>query len=84
MTIKEWYKNNFIDDELKDYLNDGVTFNDLYKAIYRGKDIYSLIGVSDSLIRERLFLKLADISDSGYSIIYDLWIGGGTNERTIL
>ena len=47
-----------------------------------GNDIYSYIfeteGEADSIIRERLFEALAEISKSDYSYIYDKWLNGAS------
>ena len=74
MELKKWYQDNFSDDDLGIYLNDGATFTDLYNAINKGMDIYQLIGVGDSLVRERLFNELAYCLKVEYNVIYDLWI----------
>jgi hypothetical protein len=37
-------------------------------------DIYQYIGVSDSIVRERLFEKLAETLNVGYDYIYNLWL----------
>jgi hypothetical protein len=50
------------------------TFSDLYTVLIMGLDVYSLIGVGDSIIRERLFAELADIKNVPYSEIYELWL----------
>ena len=71
--IKEWYTMSFETDELGAELNE-VTFYELHKALYDGKDIYEIMGVGDSLIRERLFLELAELLQLDYENIYRLWL----------
>ena len=72
--IKDWYRNNYKTDELGEEINLTVTFNDLYNALLNNKDIYDLIGVSDSLIRERLFEKLSDLLGVKYEDVYSMWL----------
>jgi hypothetical protein len=36
--------------------------------------VYEYIGVSDSLIRERLFWQLSILHNTECSVIYDLWM----------
>lgn len=72
--IKDWYTGNYETDELGEEINSTVTFNDLYNALLNNKDIYNLIGVSDSLIRERLFEKLSDLLGVEYGDVYRMWL----------
>jgi hypothetical protein len=37
-------------------------------------DIYDVIGVGDSVIRERLFEHLSEIKDVNYDYIYKKWL----------
>jgi hypothetical protein len=45
----------------------------LYVGMKLGSDPYKLIGVGDSVIRERCFSKLAIVTNQSYSAIYSLW-----------
>ena len=75
-TIKHWYKKAYPNDEEGDYINADVTFMDLFNALDWRKDVYSLLGVSDSVIRERCFKKLAEIMKVDYNYIYEQWLLG--------
>lgn len=77
--VKNWYLFDFQTDELGLELN-WVTFEQVYISIILKSDLYKTIGVSDSLVRERLFSKLAEILKVDYSHIYNLWL----NETQIL
>lgn len=72
--VSEWYKNTYSTDSLKDSLKENVTFFDVFKDMANGKNIYDTIGVSDSLIRERLFREMAIMINTDYDIIYYLWL----------
>ena len=72
--IKEWYMENYTTDDLGQEINEKATFEDLFKALENKTDIYDLIGVGDSVIRERLFKELASIKGIKYNDIYNMWL----------
>ena len=80
--IKDWYMGAYKEDDLGDRLNG--TFKGALQTLLRGDDIYDYIGVGDSLIRERLFSKLAEMLDVDYDEIYNVWLneGAASNELT--
>lgn len=72
--VKDWYVKEYPTDELGERISD-VTFKECYFGMKKGKDIYDLIGVGDSIVRERLFSELADQYAKGnYDTIYRLWL----------
>lgn len=82
--IKKWYVKNYPDDELGEEINDKISFWTLYVLMYQRSEVYSLLEVSDSVVRERVFEKLAEILGVDYDYIYKLWLradkyaGGGS------
>jgi hypothetical protein len=74
MNIKEFYLNTYSTDELGVEINETATFIGLYHALITGNDPYEYIGVSDSVVRERCFEKLAEIIGTSYDYVYDLWL----------
>jgi hypothetical protein len=78
MKIKNWYLKAYPNDDMGQDLSPGVTFRDLFEALDNYQDVYvTLFGDDmggDSLIRERIFNKLADIMEVPYQEIYDQWI----------
>ena len=68
--IKDWYMKNYPTDDLGKELNDEVTFEDMWNEDYKKYDIYQVMGVGDSLIRERLFEHLAEIKGVSYDVVY--------------
>ena len=74
MNIKEYYTNQYPQDELGVELNENATFVGLLNCLYEGNDVYDYIGEGDSLIRERLFEKLAIDTNKPYNYIWDLWL----------
>ena len=74
MFIKEWYLENFSSDTMGLDINDGITFEDLFHVLDRRQDVYDFLGVLDSVIRERVFVKLAEIIEADYEYVYDQWL----------
>lgn len=72
--IKKWYLENYSSDELGQEIDEKATFYDLFYTLDREKDIYELLGDIDSIIRERVFEKLAEIMDCSYNYIYEQWL----------
>jgi hypothetical protein len=74
MTIREFYLETYPMDELGLELNETPTFPGLLNQLIVDGDIYQYVGVSDSIVRERLFEKLAETLNVGYDYIYNLWL----------
>lgn len=75
--VKPWYKANYPTDDLADKLNENTQFQDVWQAIHNGVDVYSVLGVGDSLVRERVFEELSKIYKVKYDYIYTKWYTGG-------
>lgn len=81
INIKEWYSSEYKDDTMSERINEELTFYDLFMCMCfrlhaEETDIYSLLNVSDSLIRERIFGKMSEILNNDYKIVYNLWLYG--------
>ena len=76
--IKQWYKENYSDDNLAYQLRD-ITFLELFKNIDRGICVYETINVCDSIIRERLFIALSTLFNTDYNYIYNKWLYNNNN-----
>ena len=72
--IKNWYTHYYETDELGQEINSMATFNDLHRALLDGKDVYEVIGVGDSLVRERLFDELSILLGVSYDDVYNMWL----------
>lgn len=73
--LKKYYMAAFPDDEMGADINDNVYFYDLLDGLRYGVDVYSIIGENaDSVIRERLFQKLANMIKVDYDHIYYMWL----------
>lgn len=74
MKIREFYLENYPTDNLGLELNETPTFPGLLNQLITNSDVYRYIGVSDSLVRERLFTKLAEELNTNYDYVYNLWL----------
>lgn len=72
--ISPWYQSEFPGDDLGEEISPDVSFQTLYNAVCDGRDVYDVIGVGDSIIRERCFEHLSDIIGLSYNEIYDKWL----------
>ena len=74
--VKEFYAKNYPTDDMVEDMNDNITFQQVLNELIKGNggNIYEIIGVSDSLIRERVFLGLSEIMNLEYEYIYELWL----------
>ena len=74
MNLKEFYLKKYPTDDMGSEINEKATFTGLYHNMLLNKDIYVYIGANDSVVRERIFQKLADLIHMPYKFIYDLWL----------
>lgn len=74
--IKEWYVKEYPTDELGVELDNEITFYDLFVVLDNYKDVYKALNVWDSIVRERVFGKLAEIMQVDYDCIYTQWMLG--------
>ena len=65
---------NFPTDELGIEINENATLEGLYAVLTIGGDVYEYIGVGDSMIRERLFWALSQITATPYNDLYAKWL----------
>lgn len=72
--IREWYTHTFTWDVLGLSINPVATFEDLFTCLDTYGDIYELLEVGDSSVRERCFQALADIMGVSYECVYDQWL----------
>ena len=77
-SVKTWYCSEYKTDTLGLQLNPDVTFRDVALALDYRKDFYSIIGVGDSVIRQRVFKELTERMDTDYNVVYDSWLGDGS------
>jgi hypothetical protein len=76
MNIKNYYTQTFLTDELGIEINPKATFEGLFNELDNYRDVYKYIGVYDSIVRERIFEKLANVIGVNYEYIYSQWLKG--------
>lgn len=73
MNIKKWYISTFPEDKKEGAkINDSADFREIDYAEIR--NIYDYLGDIDSIVRERVFQKLAELVGATYQEIYDIWL----------
>lgn len=72
--IKNWYIKSYPNDDLGEEINGEISFWTLYVLMYQGNEVYSLLEVNDSIVRERVFEKLSEILGVDYDYIYKIWL----------
>lgn len=81
--LKAYYCREYPEDELGQEMPEEPTFTTLFDYLDSYQDVYSLMGrASDSIIRERLFSRLAELMEADYDYIYQQWLLGATMRRT--
>ena len=74
MNIREFYVKNYPTDDLGMGINPKATFAGLLNQLIVNGDVYEYIYVYDSIVRERLFERLADELEVSYEYVYKLWL----------
>lgn len=74
--VKDWYAEEYPDDADIMFGANDVSFEDTLQMMiqYGGDNFYDYIGVGDSVVRERIFEKLAEIYGVSYDDVYYLWL----------
>ena len=73
--VREWYCGAFPTDILGREIPDDLTLWDVVAALNIGLDVYTILGsASDSVVRERIFRRIAEIMKVHYDTVYSLWL----------
>lgn len=80
-TIRDWYIKNYPTDELGERIDENVTFDDVFAGLKNHRDFYEMVGVYDSIVRERIFDELAKSKNISYDEVYNLWLEESVNGR---
>lgn len=71
--VRTWMQIVHAQDELVDKMNPRLTFAQAYTGLKAGKDVYKMLGVADSVLRENLFSGLALAYNVDYDVFYNMW-----------
>lgn len=78
--IKAWYMLSFSDDEVGKELVSNATFGGLFETLDNYENVYEyLFGDpmgGDSIVRERVFARLAGLLNVPYEYVYEQWLKG--------
>ena len=72
--VKDDYVQDYPTDDLGKEINENLNYLQLFNGLLNGEDIYEMMDVEDSLIRERVLERLAYLMGIDYQIIYYLWL----------
>ncbi len=70
-SVARWYRNTYHENVLN--MRKGLSWYDLFEQMRKGVDIYKILGVGDSVVRERVFAHLSRIMNVPYDMVYNLW-----------
>ena len=72
--FKNFYHEIYDTDPEWTDLNPDVTLGEAFIEFLNGTDPYDIMGVYDSIFRERLFKMFAELAGVSYNDIYDHWM----------
>lgn len=80
--IRDWYTSAYPNDEAGLDIHPNATFKDLREEVNRPNPIsvYGILG-EDSVVRERTFTRLAELSGSSYASIYSAFLGETAQQK---
>lgn len=73
LPVREWYMREFADDPMGERLRQNLTWADLLERMRCGENFHEIINVCDTVVRERIFTRLAEMLLVPYEVIYQLW-----------
>ncbi len=71
-SVGDWYREAFPTDDLGEEINPSISFDEASKNLNNFYDFFP----ADSLVRERVFLELANRTGKTYQYFYDKWLNG--------
>lgn len=74
--VVDWYRDAYPTDTemFADLEAAGSTFADVWNALKGKKDVYAAIGADDSIVRERVFEHLCELTGKKYDTVYNMWL----------
>lgn len=72
--IKNWYTKTYPTDEIGKEINSNVSLWELWSYMSNGYNVYDVLGVRDSMVRERVFEKLSETLGVKYDVVYKKWL----------
>ena len=82
LRVKPKFKERFPEEgSFIDQIPEDLTFRKVMDALNNEENIYDVIGVNDSVVREEIFILLSDLLDIEYDEIYQLWLHGPKKDK---
>lgn len=82
LRVKPKFKERFPEEgSFIDQIPEDLTFRKVMDALNNEEDIYDVIGVNDSVVREEIFILISDLLDVEYDEIYQLWLHGPKKDK---
>ncbi len=72
--VKTWYVKEYPNDDIGIELNPKITFTNILFCLIHKEDVYPILGVCDSVLRERVFMEISYRLDLPYKDVYNLWV----------
>ncbi|MBO6267544.1 MAG: hypothetical protein J6N19_00200 [Clostridium sp.] len=72
--LRDFYMSKYPTDSYGENIDPDADFEGLFETLDHYGDVYEYIGVGDSMIREALFSRLAEIMGCGYEVVYEQWL----------
>lgn len=72
--VSDWYLDSFPSDTLGKDIRDDLTWPSLLQRMRQHEDVYDILGVGDSLVRERVFTHLSELTMLPYDVFYNMWL----------
>ena len=72
--IKTWYLTTYSDDKQGVNIKWDITFEQAAYCLVSKEDFYEFIGIADTIIRERIFEKIAELYEIDYLVVYNQWL----------
>ncbi len=83
MSVRDWYMKVFPHDPLGKDIAEDLTFRGLVRTLNKRQPVYKALGVYDSTVRARCFMKLSEITGAKYETIYNKWLSAAKQRRMI-
>lgn len=81
--VRQWYCKEYPTDSLGKRIDADITFSDVLFGMLDKRDVYDIIAVGDSIIRERVFGKISALMGCPYNNIYYIWMNSHKGESVI-
>lgn len=72
--VGDWYMDAYPSDTLGGKIDGDLTWPSLLQRMRQHEDVYDILGVGDSVIRERVFERLSELTLLPYDVFYNMWL----------